>query len=42
MQNDNEKILQILEEFYPEGMEKPRLPWESDEEYDNVEPPFDE
>ena len=31
-----------VEEVYPDGMEKPRLPWESDEEYNEVEPPFDE
>lgn len=32
----------VVEEVYPEGMENPRLPWESDEEYNEVEPPFDE
>lgn len=32
----------VVEEVYPDGMEKPRLPWESDEEYNEVEPPFDE
>ena len=32
----------VVEECYQKGREKPRLPWELDEEYDKVEPPYED
>lgn len=32
----------VVEHIYPEGMEKPRLPFETDEEYEREDPPFEE
>ena len=31
----------VVEEVYPDGMEKRRLPWESHEDYNEVQPPVD-
>ena len=32
----------VIEESYPEGKAKPRFFWESDEEYEMVDPPYDD
>lgn len=32
----------VVEESYQKGREKPRLPWELDEEYNKDEPPYED